>query len=95
VRTGLKGPYGLVVELDHGNGFRTRYGHLGKSHVKRGQYIGFQEPIADAGSSGRSTGPHLHYEIWYDGKVKDPAGFLNAGKQIFNIAEAIKPTTSR
>jgi murein DD-endopeptidase MepM/ murein hydrolase activator NlpD len=95
VRTGLKGPYGLVVELDHGNGFRTRYGHLGKSHVKRGQYIGFQEHIADAGSSGRSTGPHLHYEIWYDGKVKDPAGFLNAGKQIFNIAEAIKPTTSR
>lgn len=95
VRTGLKGPYGLVVELDHGNGFRTRYGHLAKSHVKRGQYISFQEHIADAGNSGRSTGSHLHYEIWYDGKVKDPNGFLNAGKQIFNLAEAINPTPNR
>lgn len=90
VRAGNKGPYGLVVEIDHGNGFRTRYGHLDKSHVTRGQYVEFQQRIADAGNSGRSTGSHLHYEIWFDGKVRDPSAFLNAGKQIFNIAEAIE-----
>lgn len=88
-RAGYKGPYGLVVEIDHGNGFRTRYGHLARSRVRRGQQVEFQQHIADAGNSGRSTGPHLHYEIWYEGKVRDPVAFLDAGKQIFNIAETI------
>ncbi len=88
-RAGYKGPYGLMVEIDHGNGFRTRYGHLARSRVRRGQQVEFQQHIADAGSSGRSTGPHLHYEIWYDGKVRNPLAFLDSGKQIFNIAETI------
>lgn len=88
-RAGYKGPYGLVVEIDHGNGFRTRYGHLARSRVRRGQQVEFQQHIADAGNSGRSTGPHLHYEIWYEGKVRNPVAFLDAGKQIFNIAETI------
>lgn len=88
-RAGYKGPYGLVVEIDHGNGFRTRYGHLARSRVRRGQQVEFQQHIADAGNSGRSTGPHLHYEVWYEGKVRDPLAFLDAGKQIFNIAETI------
>jgi murein DD-endopeptidase MepM/ murein hydrolase activator NlpD len=88
-RAGNKGPYGLVVEIDHGNGFRSRYGHLARSRVRRGQAVEFQQHIADAGNSGRSTGPHLHYEVWYEGKVRDPLAFLDAGKQIFNIAETI------
>ena len=88
-RSGYKGPYGLVVEIDHGNGFRSRYGHLARSRVRRGQAVEFQQHIADAGNSGRSTGPHLHYEVWYQGKVRDPLAFLDAGKQIFNIAETI------
>lgn len=92
-RAGYKGPYGLMVEIDHGNGFRTRYGHLARSRVKRGQRVEFQQHIADTGNSGRSTGPHLHYEIWFDGKVRDPLAFLNTGKQIFNIAETIESKT--
>lgn len=88
-RASYKGPYGLVVEIDHGNGFRTRYGHLARTRVRRGQRVEFQQHIADAGNSGRSTGPHLHYEVWYEGKVRDPLAFLDSGKQIFNIAETL------
>ena len=91
-RAGYKGPYGLIVEIDHGNGFRTRYGHLARALVRQGQRVEFQQHIADAGNSGRSTGPHLHYEVGYDGKVRNPMAFLDAGKPIFNIAEAIQST---
>ena len=86
-RANYKGPYGLVVEIDHGNGFRTR--------VRRGQRVEFQQHIADAGNSGRSTGPHLHYEVWYEGKVRDPLAFLDSGKQIFNIAETLSRPQSK
>ena len=89
VRSGYKGPYGLMVEIDHDNGFRTRYGHLARSRVRNGQRVDFQQHIADAGNSGRSTGPHLHYEVRYDGKVRDPMALLDAGKEIFNVAETI------
>ncbi|MEC7210017.1 MAG: M23 family metallopeptidase, partial [Pseudomonadota bacterium] len=91
-QAGYKGPYGLVIEIDHGNGFKTRYGHLARSRVRAGQRVEFQQHIGDAGNSGRSTGPHLHYEIWFDGKVRNPAAFLDAGKQIFNIAETYSAT---
>lgn len=86
---GNRGPYGLVVEIDHGNGFKTRYAHLHRVRVRRGQTIGFQERIGDAGNTGRSTGPHLHYEVWYKGKVRNPENFLASGKQIFNVAETL------
>ena len=79
----------MMVEIDHDNGFRTRYGHLARSRVRNGQRVDFQQHIADAGNSGRSTGPHLHYEVWYDGKVRDPMALLDAGKEIFNVAETI------
>ena len=91
-QAGYKGPYGLVIEIDHGNGFKTRYGHLARSRVRTGQRVEFQQHIGDAGNSGRSTGPHLHYEIWFDGKVRNPAAFLDAGKQIYNIAETYSAT---
>ena len=80
---GWKGGYGRVVEIDHGNGFRTRYGHLGRIDVKAGQKIAFREVIGKVGSSGRSSGPHLHYEVWFDGIVRNPSKFIEAGHYVF------------
>ena len=77
--SGRKGNYGRVVEIDHGHGFKTRYAHMEKTFVKRGQTVdkGFQ--IGGMGSTGRSTGTHLHYEVFFQGRVYDPAKFLKAG----------------
>ncbi|HCX69134.1 M23 family metallopeptidase [Parvibaculum sp.] len=80
---GWKGGYGRIVEIDHGNGFRTRYGHLGKISVKTGQEIAFREVLGKVGSSGRSSGPHLHYEVWFDGIVRNPSKFIEAGNYVF------------
>ncbi|MEQ9797179.1 peptidoglycan DD-metalloendopeptidase family protein [Parvibaculum sp.] len=80
---GWKGGYGRIIEIDHGNGFRTRYGHLGKMTVKTGQKIAFREVIGKVGSSGRSSGPHLHYEVWFDGVVRNPSKFIEAGHYVF------------
>jgi murein DD-endopeptidase MepM/ murein hydrolase activator NlpD len=80
---GRRGPYGRLVEIDHGNGLKTRYGHLYKIAVKKGQQVGFQDKIGLLGSSGRSTGPHLHYEVWFNGKVRDPSKFFKAGRYVF------------
>ena len=80
---GWKGGYGRVIEIDHGNGFRTRYGHLGKISVKAGQEIAFREVLGKVGSSGRSSGPHLHYEVWFDGIVRNPSKFIEAGHYVF------------
>lgn len=87
--SGNRGPYGLVVEIDHGNGFKTRYAHLKRTRVRRGQTVNFQDQIGDSGNSGRSTGPHLHYEIWYQGRVRDPETFLQSGKQIFSVSKTL------
>lgn len=84
VKSGNKGPYGLAVEIDHGNGFRTRYAHLKSVRVKRGQKIDFHQVIGTVGSSGRSTGSHLHYEVWYKGKVQNPENFTQAGRHLFS-----------
>lgn len=83
VFTGWRGSLGRVIEIDHGMGIRTRYGHLKKILVKRGQIVGFRDKIALLGNSGRSTGPHVHYEILVDGKPRDPLKFINAGKYAF------------
>ena len=83
VFAGYNGAYGRMVEIDHGNGFTTRYGHLRKILVKKGDKISFRQQIGLMGSSGRSTGTHLHYEVWFDGKVRDPQPFLNAGRYVF------------
>ena len=73
-----KGGYGNIVEIDHGNGFVTKYAHLKKSYVKKGQHIEAGQAIGELGSTGRSTGPHLHYEILYRGKDVDPLPFIRA-----------------
>lgn len=80
---GTKGPYGRMVEIDHGYGLKTRYGHLHKIKVKRGQIVDFRHKIGLLGSSGRSSGPHVHYEIHFDGKPVNPANFVKAGKHVF------------
>ncbi|VAV88462.1 Peptidase, M23/M37 family [hydrothermal vent metagenome] len=76
---GWKSGYGRFVEIDHGFGFRTRYAHMAKLTVKRGQKVSEGDKIGLMGSSGRSTGTHLHYEVWHNGKIYDPEKFLKAG----------------
>ena len=68
--------YGLMVEIDHGDGLTTRYAHLEKILVKRGDEVDVHQQIALLGSTGRSTGPHLHYEVHLDSKLVDPRKFL-------------------
>ena len=79
---GRRGGYGKVVEVDHGHGFITRYAHLEKTFVKRGQRVEQGETIAGMGSTGRSTATHLHYEVHFQGRVYDPAKFLKAGRYV-------------
>jgi murein DD-endopeptidase MepM/ murein hydrolase activator NlpD len=65
--------YGLMLELDHGGGLATRYGHLSACRVRVGDRVQRDQPIASVGNSGRSTGPHLHYEVLVKGRSIDPA----------------------
>ncbi len=83
VFAGWRGEYGRVVEIDHGNGIRTRYAHLRKLLVKKGQEVAHRDEIALLGNSGRSTGAHVHYEILVEGQPKDPARFVMAGRNAF------------
>lgn len=68
--------YGNMVIIDHGNGYKTRYGHMSKLYVIIGQTVGRGSPIGQMGSTGRSTGPHLHFEIYQNGTRVNPLGFL-------------------
>ena len=79
VSAGWAGGYGRMVEVDHGNGLSTRYGHLSEINVKVGQSVTIGDVIGEVGSTGRSTGPHLHYETRIDGVAVDPQKFLRAG----------------
>jgi murein DD-endopeptidase MepM/ murein hydrolase activator NlpD len=78
-----RGPYGLMVEVDHGHGIHTRYGHLMQALVKPGDFVQFRQRIALMGSSGRSTGPHCHYEVWFNSVVRDPIKFFEAGRYVY------------
>ena len=71
------GGYGKSVILSHENGYKTLYAHLSKINVKKGQKVGFGEVIGEIGSTGRSTGPHLHYEIIKNGKRLDPKKYVS------------------
>jgi murein DD-endopeptidase MepM/ murein hydrolase activator NlpD len=82
IHAGTAGGYGNMVEIDHGNGITTRYGHLSKILVKEGDTVEAGDLIALSGSTGRSTGPHLHYEVRRDGVAVDPMRFLNAGLKL-------------
>lgn len=82
VSSGWSGGYGRMVEVDHGNGLSTRYGHLSEIHVKVGEIVKIGQVIGAVGSTGRSTGPHLHYETRIDGDAVDPQKFLRAGVRL-------------
>ncbi len=82
VSSGWAGGYGRLVEIDHGNGLSTRYGHLSEIDVKVGDTIKIGQVIGAVGSTGRSTGPHLHYETRIDGEAVDPQKFLRAGVRL-------------
>ena len=73
---GSGGDFGRHVVIDHGNGVRSLYGHMRKVEVKSGQRVEKGQVLGLVGSSGRSTGPHLHYELLVDGKPVDPHGFI-------------------
>jgi murein DD-endopeptidase MepM/ murein hydrolase activator NlpD len=82
---GQRTGYGNVVEIDHGSGFKTRYAHLAGAAVAVGQSVKAGDRIGAMGSTGRSTGPHLHYEVWRNGRVEDPARFLKAGEYVQQV----------
>ena len=79
---GWSGGYGRMVEIDHGNGFATRYGHLSGIDVEVGQPVRLGQAVGRVGSTGRSTGPHLHYETRVEGEAVDPLRFLRAAARL-------------
>jgi len=82
VKAGRLGGYGKLVEIDHGGGIKTRYAHLSKIKVKLGQRIIKGTIIGKVGSTGRSTGPHLHYEVRRKGRTLNPAHFVRLEKRL-------------
>ena len=80
---GWSGGYGKLVEIDHGNGLATRYGHLSEIDVAVGDKIRIGQVVGKLGSTGRSTGPHLHYETRVNGEAVNPQKFLDAGDKLF------------
>lgn len=84
-RAGRAGGYGNMVEIDHGGGYSTRYAHLSEIDVKVGDKVARGETIGKSGSTGRSTGPHLHYEVRHNGRAVNPVSFLKAGRVISQL----------
>lgn len=82
VSAGWSGGYGRMVEIDHRNGLSTRYGHLSEINVRVGELVKIGQVVGEVGSTGRSTGPHLHYETRIDGEAVDPQKFLRAGVRL-------------
>ena len=85
--------YGNMVEVDHGNDLITRYAHSSRVLVKKGDIVKRGQKIAEVGSTGRSTGPHLHFEVWVTGVPQDPARFLAAGESL--VAAQLVPGAQR
>lgn len=73
---GVRSGYGDVIEIDHGNGYMTRYAHNSKLVVRPGQRVHVGDVVAKAGSTGRSTGSHVHFEVWYKGNVVNPLAYV-------------------
>lgn len=78
--------YGLVVDIDHGQGLVTRYAHASKVHVRERELVRQGQRIADVGSTGRSSGPHLHFEVRVDGEARDPLAWLQADGRLAGAA---------
>ena len=88
--------YGNMLEVDHGNDLISRYAHTSKVYVKKGDLIKRGQKIAEVGNTGRSTGPHLHFEVLVQGIPQDPQKFLNAGRELGSpqIARGNVPASS-
>lgn len=82
---GRNAGYGYMVEVDHGCGIKTVYAHLKRIKVKRGETVDHRAVIGTLGSTGRSTGPHVHYEVVVDGGEMDPEAFIEAGRYVHKI----------
>jgi murein DD-endopeptidase MepM/ murein hydrolase activator NlpD len=80
--TGVRSGYGNVVEVDHGGGLKTRYAHLSSIGVRVGERVAVGQRLGGMGSTGRSTGPHLHYEVWLKGRPQNPDRFVKAGEYV-------------
>ena len=85
IAAGWNGGYGRMVEVDHGEGLTTRYAHMSKISVKKGDIVERGAELGKVGSSGRSTGAHLHYEIRRDGTAINPLRFIKAGRKIAQL----------
>lgn len=83
--------YGKMLEIDHGNGLVTRYAHTSKILVKKGDLVKRGQIIAEVGTTGRSTGPHLHFEVIVSGVYQDPQKFLKAGSKLAQAPMALAP----
>lgn len=77
IASGRESGYGITVVVDHGYGYKTRYAHLNKTRVERGQIVRRGEQVGDLGNTGRSTGPHLHYEVLYRNRPVNPMNYLS------------------
>lgn len=82
---GDAGGYGLMVEVDHGNGLATRYGHLSRIDVAVGDRLEAGQRVGAVGSTGRSTGPHLHYEVRRNGEAVNPRRYIDAGARLAEL----------
>jgi murein DD-endopeptidase MepM/ murein hydrolase activator NlpD len=80
--TGVRSGYGNTVEIDHGRGLKTRYAHLSSISVRAGQRVAVGQRLGGMGSTGRSTGTHLHYEVWVNGRARNPDQFVRAGAYV-------------
>jgi hypothetical protein len=89
--------YGNMIEIDHGNSLVTRYAHASRVWVKKGDIIKRGQKIAEVGTTGRSTGPHLHFEVLVEGVPQDPNRFLAAGRDVHGVqmAKALRASTHR
>lgn len=83
VFAGKQSGYGNLVEIDHGFGIHTIYAHLDSIQVQKGQTVDYRDSVGRLGNTGRSSGPHVHYEVRYNDRPIDPMGFLKAGRYVF------------
>jgi murein DD-endopeptidase MepM/ murein hydrolase activator NlpD len=79
---GYRDDYGKIVEIDHGNGIATRYAHLHRFTVSVGQRVAAHSQVGYLGSTGRATGPHVHYEVVVNGEPQDPEKFIGLGRYV-------------
>ena len=88
---GQKSGYGNVVEISHGNGMITRYAHMSRFASRVGQEVAAGDVIGAIGSTGRSTGPHLHFEVRVNDRAVNPRPFLEAAPHVLKEARRVQP----